>query len=54
MNPKMRGCGDCCTSVLLSLFVKNLMLVWLVSSVLGSPPLKQAQANSLQSRAVWN
>ena len=50
----MRGCGDCCRSLLLSLFVKNLMLVWLVSSVLGSPSLKHAQANSLQSQAVLN
>ena len=30
----MRGCGDCCRSLLLSLFVKNLILVWSVSSVL--------------------
>ena len=44
----MRRCGDCCRGLLLSLFVKNLILVWLVSSVLGSPSLKQAQANSLQ------
>ena len=50
----MRGCGDCCGSLLLSLFVKNLILVWSVSSVLGSPSLSQAQANSLQSQAVWN
>ena len=40
--------------VLLSLFVKNLIPVRLVSSVLGSPSLRQAQANSLQSQAVWN
>ena len=52
-NPNMRGCRDCCRGLLLSLFVKNLILVWLVSSVLGSPSLKQAHANSLQSRAVW-
>ena len=50
----MRGCGDCCRSLLLSLFGKNLILVWLVSSVLGSPSLRQAQANSLRSQAVWN
>ena len=50
----MRGCGDFCRGLLLSLFVKNLILVWLVSSVLGSPSLKQVQANSLQSQAVWN
>ena len=49
----MRGCGDCCRSLLLSLFVKNLILVWSVFSVLGSPSLSQAQANSLQSQAVW-
>ena len=53
-NPNMRGGGDCCRSLLLSLFVKNLILVWLVSSVLGSPSFKQAQANSLQSQAVWS
>ena len=51
-NPNMRGCGDCCRG-LLSSFVKNLILFWLVSSVLGSPSLKQAQANSLHSQAVW-
>ena len=50
----MRGCGDCCRSLSLSLFVKNLILVWSVSSVLGSPSLSQAQANSLQSQAVWD
>ena len=50
----MRGCGDCCRSPLLSLFVKNLILVWSVSSVLVSPSLSQAQANSLQTQAVWN
>ena len=50
----MRGCGDCCRSLLLSMFVKNLILVWSVSSVLGSPSLSQAQANSLQSHSVWN
>ena len=50
----MRGCGDSCRSLLLSLFVKNVILVRLVSSVLGSPSLRQAQANSLQSQAVWN
>ena len=49
----MRVCGDCCRSLLLSVFVKNLILVWLVSSVLGTPSLRQAQANSLQSQAVW-
>ena len=32
-------------SLLLSLFVKNLILVWLVSSVLGILSLRQAQAN---------
>ena len=46
----MMVCGDCCRSVLLRLFVKNLILVWLVSSVLGSPSLRQAQANSLAMR----
>ena len=50
----MRGCGDCCRRVLLSPFVRNLILVWLVSNVLGSPSLRQAQANSLQSQALWN
>ena len=50
----MRGCGDCCRSLLLSLFVKNVILVWSVSSVLGSPSWSPAQANSLQSQAVWN
>ena len=50
----MRGCGDCCRGLLLSLFVKNVIVVSLVSSVLGIPSLKQAQANSLQSQAVWN
>ena len=45
----MRVCGDCYRSLFLSLFVKNLIPVWLVSSVLGSPSLSQAQANSLQS-----
>ena len=29
-------------------------VVWSLSSVLGSPSLSQAQANSLQSQAVWN
>ena len=52
-TPNMRGCGDCCRGVLLSLLVKNLILVWLVSGVLGSPSLKQAQANSLKSQAAW-
>ena len=32
----------------------HLILFWLVFSVLGSPSLRQAQANSLQSEAVWN
>ena len=36
----MRGCRDCCRSLWLSLLVKNLILVWLVSTVLGSPSLK--------------
>ena len=50
----MRGCGDCCKSLLLCRFVKNLILVWSVSSVLGSSSLSKAQAKSLQSQAVWN
>ena len=49
-EPKYEGLRG----LLLSLFVKNLILVWSVSSVLGSPSLSQAQANSLQSQAVWN
>ena len=49
----MRCCGDCCRGLMVSLFVEYLMLVWLVSSVLGSPSLKQAHANSWQSQALW-
>ena len=50
----MRGCGNGCRSLLLNLFAKNLILVWLVFNVLGSPSWRQAQATSLESQAMWN
>ena len=53
-EPKYEGVGDCCRSLLLSLFVKSLILAWLVYSVLGSPSLRQAQVTTLQSQAVWS
>ena len=49
----MKGCGDSCRGLLLSLFLKNLIVISLVSSVIRSPSLKQAQANWLRSQAVW-
>ena len=52
-EPTYEGLRGFLQGLVASLLVKNLILVWLVSSVLGSPSLKQAQANSLQSQAVW-
>ena len=39
----MRGCGHCCSALLLSLFVKGRIRVWSVSSVLRSRRLKHTK-----------